>query len=333
MNDKISVIVPIYKVEDYLDRCIESLVGQTYSNLEIILVDDGSPDSCPTKCDEWAKRDPRIKVIHKENGGVSNSRNVGMKSATGDYIAFVDGDDFIHKEMYEKLLASIQQNGSDMSFCGYYVYEEEKQKHREVIGRRLECHSSDTVRIDFERIVNKKENYHIIDNLIGAVWRYLYRREVVQNVFFLEEIFIAEDVIFLLDIFKKGVNVSLVLEPLYYYVQRDNSAMHLMTKRRMDNRILSSQAIFDRLEDIFSFDIVDAKKFNMYHNLICEQLFAGHKKEIKELVKTDFMKNLRTKNNYKSAMKYAPNIKYKVAYFLVYHHLISLYNFLLKLKK
>ena len=103
-KEKISIIVPIYNVEKYLDRCIESIVGQTYKNLEIILIDDGSPDNCPQMCDEWAKKDDRIKVVHKENGGVSLARNKGMDIATGTYIGFVDSDDYIDKNMYEKLM-------------------------------------------------------------------------------------------------------------------------------------------------------------------------------------------------------------------------------------
>ena len=96
---KISVIVPVYKVEKFLDRCVESIVGQTYENLEIILVDDGSPDNCPSMCDKWAEKDSRIKVIHKENGGVSSARNAALYAATGDFIGFVDSDDWIEPDM------------------------------------------------------------------------------------------------------------------------------------------------------------------------------------------------------------------------------------------
>ena len=95
LNSLVSVIVPIYKVEDYLDECVKSIVDQTYKNIEIILVDDGSPDHCPQKCDKWAKKDLRIRVVHKQNGGLSSARNAGLDVAKGEYIAFVDSDDFI----------------------------------------------------------------------------------------------------------------------------------------------------------------------------------------------------------------------------------------------
>ena len=117
MTDLISVIVPIYKVEAYLDDCVRSIVAQTYPHLEIILVDDGSPDSCGSMCDAWAKRDARIKVIHKPNGGLSDARNAGLEIASGDFIAFVDSDDWIDPAMYEKMLSALLREEADICAC------------------------------------------------------------------------------------------------------------------------------------------------------------------------------------------------------------------------
>lgn len=117
MQDLISVIVPIYKVEAYLDECVQSILSQTHKQLEIILVDDGSPDGCPAMCDAWVEKDSRIRVIHKENGGLSDARNVGIDAATGDYIAFVDSDDWIVPEMYEKMLAALKKENADICAC------------------------------------------------------------------------------------------------------------------------------------------------------------------------------------------------------------------------
>lgn len=117
MSDLISVIVPVYKVEPYLDRCVQSIVDQTFTNLEIILVDDGSPDRCGIMCDAWAEQDSRIRVIHKENGGLSDARNAGIEFATGDYIAFVDSDDWIEPQMYETMLAVLLREGADICAC------------------------------------------------------------------------------------------------------------------------------------------------------------------------------------------------------------------------
>ncbi|MBR0414998.1 MAG: glycosyltransferase family 2 protein [Clostridia bacterium] len=114
MNELVSVIVPIYKVEEYLDRCIESIVGQTYQNIEILLVDDGSPDNCPAMCDAWAERDSRITVIHKENGGLSDARNAAIDVAKGDYITFVDSDDLITVNAIEVLMELANIENSDV---------------------------------------------------------------------------------------------------------------------------------------------------------------------------------------------------------------------------
>ena len=103
----ISVIVPVYNAEKYLDKCVESIVNQTYKDLEIILVDDGSPDNCPAMCDEWAKKDGRIKVIHKSNGGVSSARNVGLDSFSGEYVTFIDSDDYIESSMFHRIFEAI----------------------------------------------------------------------------------------------------------------------------------------------------------------------------------------------------------------------------------
>ena len=119
----VSVIVPVYKVEKYLDKCVESIVEQTYKNLEIILVDDGSPDNCPSMCDDWAARDSRIKVIHKENGGVSSARNSALDAAAGDYICFVDSDDSIDPSYYEKLHQAAVQSGAEIAIGDILYFE------------------------------------------------------------------------------------------------------------------------------------------------------------------------------------------------------------------
>ncbi len=120
MNPLISVIVPVYKVEKYLDRCITSIVEQTYENLEIILVDDGSPDNSGKMCDDWAKKDNRIKVFHKENGGPAETRNLGVEKATGKYISFVDSDDYILPDYIETLYKDLADNNADISCCNYF---------------------------------------------------------------------------------------------------------------------------------------------------------------------------------------------------------------------
>ena len=119
----ISVILPIYKVEEYLDRCVQSIVNQTYTNLEIILVDDGSPDNCPAICDEYAQQDSRIRVIHKENGGLSSARNAGIdwafENSNSQWLTFIDSDDWIHPQYLELLPSAVTDNNTDIGSCEY----------------------------------------------------------------------------------------------------------------------------------------------------------------------------------------------------------------------
>ena len=117
--DKVSIIVPIYKVEKELDRCVRSLLGQTYKNIEIILINDGSPDSCPQLCEKYARKDRRIKVVHKENGGLSSARNRGLEVAEGQYISFVDGDDWVEPDFIEALINNLKREKADISIIGY----------------------------------------------------------------------------------------------------------------------------------------------------------------------------------------------------------------------
>ena len=136
-NPLVSVIIPVYKVESFLNRCLRSVVGQSYKELEIILVDDGSPDKCPQMCEQWKDKDKRIKVIHKENGGLSSARNAGMKIMTGDYVCFVDSDDWIEPIMIEHLMEMIRNTkGADIAQCDYrisYKFESFSRQPKEII--------------------------------------------------------------------------------------------------------------------------------------------------------------------------------------------------------
>ena len=169
----ISVILPIYKVEEYLDRCVNSLLAQSYSNLEIILVDDGSPDRCPHMCDELAKKDSRIRVVHKINGGLSDARNAGFAVATGDLISFIDSDDWVEPSFFEVLYEALTLNGCDISSCEYRkVYEGESPTPAD---SGYHCH-----------ILNKTETMSaLIDNKVQqVVWNKLYRRSVIDGILF-----------------------------------------------------------------------------------------------------------------------------------------------------
>ena len=213
---KISVVVPVYKVEEFLPYCVESIVNQTYKNLEIVLVDDGSPDSCGKICDEWAQKDARIKVIHKENGGVSSARNVALDVITGEYLFFADADDTIHPKMCEYLVKVLEQNDADISACSWRkVYNIACPENAEY---NIDKTSVDTYEGEevFDLLFNKKVP------LIMAVWSKLYKSEVYKNIRYPEGRVHEDDAVAhkVLHNCKKLCYVDL---PLYNNTQRNGS--------------------------------------------------------------------------------------------------------------
>lgn len=209
MNWLVSIIVPIYKVEPYLDQCVQSIVDQTYKNLEIILVDDGSPDHCPTMCDAWAEKDNRIRVIHKENGGFSSARNAGLNAATGDYIQFVDSDDWILPDMTAALVSCAVKENADVVRCGYCEY---------VDGDTQEiCTNSQTYCPEYNKLVIDIMNDGLMS---GAVWNKLYKRSVLNGMRFRPGY--SEDILFNYCVIQK--KPKMVYMTGTYYVYRVNRA-------------------------------------------------------------------------------------------------------------
>jgi len=175
MNPLISIIIPVYKVEDYIDECVESIVNQSYKNLEIILVDDGSPDNCPAICDEWAKKDPRIKVIHQKNAGQSAARNAALNIATGDFIGFVDSDDFIVKDMYKTLYDALNGSEAKVATC-YFLRTDGSNSEEQFKESPSKTYS-----------VNEALREFFLKREVGsAMWDKLYRREIFDNIRFPE---------------------------------------------------------------------------------------------------------------------------------------------------
>jgi len=211
---KISVIVPIYKVETYLNKCVESIVNQTYTDLEIILVDDGSPDSCPALCDEWAVKDRRIKVIHKENGGLSDARNAGLAVATGEYISFIDSDDWIEPNFLQFLWNALTRTGAGIADCSTRLVDEDGQ---ELSVRGM---SKNEILDAVDALVHLVKE----DRVYQTVWNKLYRREVIDDIRF-EKGKYNEDDYFTYQVFDRAKNVAIVANPLYNYLQRGGSIM------------------------------------------------------------------------------------------------------------
>ena len=205
---KVSVIIPVYKVEEYLDRCLVSVVNQTYTNLEIILVDDGSPDNSGALCDEWAKKDSRIRVIHKENGGLSSARNAGIKESTGKLLSFVDSDDFIDENMISVLVKMHLDSNCKMCCCSYF-------KHFD--ANREKAEKQDISEVSY--ITCEFKNIYLIDNMLGvdnSSWNKIYDKELFNDILFPEGM-IYEDLYIMDRVMYKANDIAVTDYKGYYY--------------------------------------------------------------------------------------------------------------------
>lgn len=210
----ISVIVPVYNVEMYIDQCLKSIVNQTYGDLEIILINDGSTDNCGEICDKWALMDERICVIHQQNQGLSSARNAGMKIASGEFISFVDSDDWIHPQMFEKLLNSIAINNCDIAVCGAFkVFEDGTPTQNLTIPGNYIFDRAQGI----EQLLKEEKIKY-------PVWNRLYSRSCVINELFPEGR-LNEDVFWSYKIIAKAKRISVIETKYYFYRQRKNSIM------------------------------------------------------------------------------------------------------------
>ncbi len=223
---KISVIIPIYKVEKYLQQCVDSIRNQTFQDIEIILVDDGSPDGCGKMCDAFALEDNRIKVIHKENGGLSSARNAGLMVAGGEYVSFIDSDDYTDLQMLEKMYQAAVQSNSDLIGCGFYEMNcdgEWKIFHANLPSG---VYNHETIVEEIVKNILGNDRKVGAKKCQGYAWLNLYRRDIISTYhieFPSERVYFHEDELFLLQFLYHSQTVSFIDEPLYYYCFNGNS--------------------------------------------------------------------------------------------------------------
>lgn len=251
MQPKVSIIVPCYGVEKYLDRCMDSLVNQTLRDIEIILVDDVSPDRVPEMCDEWAKKDSRIKVIHKEkNGGLGYARNTGLEVATGEYVAFVDSDDYVEKNAYQIYYNYSEGGYIDIVSAG--IWQEDKTG----VWRELKA-SNALLKLD------KKQAWTYAKDMVASlpgekeerknnmsVWHAIYKRSLIMsnNIRFMSEREVnSEDLPFQLDFFKKISNAVIIPECLYHYCLNGNSLTTTFKEVKFNRYIVMRSLLLDKM--------------------------------------------------------------------------------------
>lgn len=214
MNDLISIIVPVYNVEGYLKKCVESILNQSYKNIEVILVNDGSTDNGPKICDEYAKKDNRIKVIHKVNSGVSDTRNIGLEIAKGKYVSFVDSDDWIEIDYIQKLYRAINENDADYATCGY----------NRVYGNEIEKINSNGKTLIYSareyliKLLNVQSGY-------GFCHMKLIKRDIIGNKKFYNGLAVGEDALFNIELCENLKKAIVIEEPLYNYRFNANSVV------------------------------------------------------------------------------------------------------------
>lgn len=236
--NKVSVIIPVHNVEEYLKRCIESVLNQTYKNIEIILIDDGSTDGSSRICDDYSKKDGRVKVHHKKNEGVSSARNRGIQLAHGEYFTFVDADDFIDADMVEYLLSMSRENNADMSTCQYRDIRTTTDSNFKIKTKKVSPAILDKKRALKEILYQKS-----IQN--GPCGK-LYKAYLLNTVLFSEDISIGEDLEFNIKCLNLANKIVVSMEPKYNYFYRKDSAIHSsFTHNKMDVLSVTSKVISD----------------------------------------------------------------------------------------
>lgn len=279
MSDrKVSLIIPVYNTVNYLRRCLESAVSQTYKNMEIICVDDGSTDGSEKIVDEFAARDRRVVVVHQVNRGESHARNTGLRIASGDYIGFMDCDDWIEPDMYETLVRALEEAEADMAIAGFYREFEEAGKSRITVQNEKPVDPKAFDGKMLLRYLYERDSFRTF----AYIWDKLYRREIVCGafegpIFFDESIKLGGDVLYLAECALRAKRAVYVDKTFYHYLQREDSGCHMPDLERREDNIRAYQIVRRKFEERqvepFVLDLI--KRILVYHSsntaeLACE---------------------------------------------------------------
>lgn len=255
MIPKVSIIIPIYNVEQYIHRCIDSIINQTLQDIEIILVDDKSPDKCPLICDNYAKKDKRIIVIHKnKNEGLGMARNSGIKVATGEFIAFVDSDDFVDQNMYEDLYHHAKAKKCDTVFCSLtFLKNNHKINFKEVEEETI--YEAENIHHFLLDMVGPLPSYKSDVKYMVSVCKAIYSRKIIcqqQLLFSSEKVAASEDMLFQIDYIHKAQKICFLPKYYYFYIQNNNSISHTYTNEKIHKLRLFLTEITKKLSLLYS---------------------------------------------------------------------------------
>ena len=286
MRKSVSIVVPVYRVEQYLDRCVKSILAQTFPDFELILVDDGSPDRCPQMCDEWAEKDDRIVVIHKKNGGLPDARNYGIQEAKGEYLAFVDSDDWVEPEFLETLYKGIVENEADVVQCNYRRVSESKSELVAYDTRLLD--ETDIQSVLWKEMVNAH-----LTTVSNSRWNKLYRTNLAKVAIGLCDISISMGEDFLMNFAVFGLCKKIAVlntPPLYNYYFNPNSISsgYHQEYKYGDGDFYAN---LKRIAAAYGCDTVDIKYMvnrrcagYIFECAISDWSMADKKKEIREII-------------------------------------------------
>lgn len=288
----ISIIIPVYNVEKYLERCVNSVLKQSYNDLEIILVDDGSTDNSGKICDRFKKKDDRIIVIHQRNQGLSAARNIGITKANGEYIAFVDSDDYILDDMYETLYKNLIKNDADISICKYQCVSENQK-----IDFSLD--SNNIIIMDKVKAMNEL----LLDKTItNHAWNKLYKKDIFNNTKFpIGKKF--EDIGTMYLLFEKAQKIVYQDTTQYIYINRDGSILHNKNPQLLQDYISSINSRYEYLLKRYKSEYEEMLNYNLLFVIIQYHIIAIGQKQ-----KKMYYSNL-TVNEYKKLLKIAKNTK------------------------
>ena len=313
----VSIVLPIYNVEKYLNRCVKSVINQSYKNLEIILVDDGSPDNCPVLCDEWAKKDNRIKVVHKKNAGLGYARNTGIENATGEYICFFDSDDYIALDTIEKAYNLATKEESDMVVFGFCYVKANGETGKAVIPHteKTTFSGEEVQNVFLADLIGPDVKNGKQTDLWMSAWACLYSLEMIQKAswrFVSEREIISEDVYSLLGLYKYVNRVSVLSEALYFYCENAGSLTHTYKPDRY-NRIKNFYEACYQLaeESSYGADVKERLSYPYLSNTIAamkmivgsDQVKTLKCEQLKQIIDDDTLQNVLSKANIRKEKK------------------------------
>lgn len=291
-NIKVSIIVPVYNVEEYLNRCIDSLLKQTLKEIEIILVDDGSTDLSSQICDEYEKNNSNIKVLHLENGGPARARNKGIEIATGEYIGFADSDDYCHPEQFEKLYQNAKDNNSDIAMCSFFV-DSVKGLEPIIIPFKSLYNSNAEIKNDVVKCF-----YGEYVHGLNSLWIKIFRRSLLNdnNIRMDETLRRAEDKWFIFEALKVSAVFSYIEDNLYYYYQNESSIMHNAQNDSYEHLLNGKKRLLKENEELgFELDNNSFYKDFIYMTIMfCRDKIKANEFDVFKAVVNDefFIKNI-----------------------------------------